>query len=260
MNPIGGLEMTPQTLVANPTLARPGFWRRQFSSPATGAQIIFDVIFGIVMPVVCFILDPGIIKGSVYTVFVYGLSALAIPTLGLCLVLGQKVGAWSGPASGVLLAGGMCCFVIGAILLPLSIIGLTVAVIAILGFTPLVTAFVYIRNAIRSFLQSRTQATRSRSVAALALATAVTVAIPAAASWQASRMVASSMEQILRGDETSTNDAIDKLRYLRWCADMDPIVLAYEDETDPARKERLAEAYKEITGQDVEGRLGVLRD
>src|SRR5262249_40974532 len=110
VNPIGGLEMTPQTLAANPTLARPGFWRRQFGGPATRAQIIFDVIFGIVMPVVCFILDPGIIKGSSYSVFVYGLSALAIPTLGLCLVLGQKIGAWSGPASGVLLAGGMCCF------------------------------------------------------------------------------------------------------------------------------------------------------
>src|SRR3982751_3401848 len=39
------------------------FWVRQFSDSATRPQLVFDVIFGIVMPILCFYFDPGIIRG-----------------------------------------------------------------------------------------------------------------------------------------------------------------------------------------------------
>jgi hypothetical protein len=37
---------------------KPGFWRRQFSNDVTPAQNIFDVIIGVIAPVLCFIFDP----------------------------------------------------------------------------------------------------------------------------------------------------------------------------------------------------------
>jgi hypothetical protein len=40
----------------------------------------------------------------------------------------------------------------------------------------------------------------------------------------------------------------------------DRLALAYESETDPARKARLAAVYRELTGGDVERRLYILRD
>jgi hypothetical protein len=38
------------------------------------------------------------------------------------------------------------------------------------------------------------------------------------------------------------------------------MLLAYEKETDPVRKERLAKAYQELEGEDIEFRLRIMRD
>src|SRR6059036_1217018 len=43
---------------------RPRFWKRQFLGPATTPQIIFDVVFGIVGPVLCFVFDPVVFRGD----------------------------------------------------------------------------------------------------------------------------------------------------------------------------------------------------
>jgi hypothetical protein len=124
---------------------------------------MFDVMFGILMPVLCFLLDPGIIRGragpvfvdfplSQYSFAIYGLSAFAMPAIVLGLLLGHRIRAWGGLIAGVLLSAAVCSFLIGVIILPLSLLGLIV-VVGILGFTPLLTAFVYLRNAVRSFKQ-----------------------------------------------------------------------------------------------------------
>ena len=43
-----------------PESFRPGFWQRQFLGPPTAQQIAFDVVFGVVGPVLCFIFDADI--------------------------------------------------------------------------------------------------------------------------------------------------------------------------------------------------------
>jgi hypothetical protein len=250
--------------------SKAGFWRRQFDEPPTPAQTIFDVIFGIAMPVLCFLLDPGIIKGqgdlpfvafslSHYSPFIYSLTALAIPTLGLWLGIGKRTRALGALISGVLLAGAMCSFFIGVAILPLSALAL-MAVIGALGFTPLVTGLVYLRNAIRSNSWSRVHATRSRTLRALVLGFTIAVAAPGLANWEASRLVTLSMDEILQGDAVSIEAAVHRIRYLQWYANPDPIVFAYKGETDPNRKERLAKAYEKMTGEDIEDRLYRQRD
>jgi hypothetical protein len=41
-----------------------GFWRRQFMPPTTKRQKIFDVLFGVIAPVLCFVFDPIVFKGT----------------------------------------------------------------------------------------------------------------------------------------------------------------------------------------------------
>jgi hypothetical protein len=43
---------------------RIGFWRRQFMPATTRAQRIFDVLFGVVAPVLCFAFDPIVFKAT----------------------------------------------------------------------------------------------------------------------------------------------------------------------------------------------------
>ena len=255
MNP----EIVAETGAAR--AGKSGFWRRQFNDSPRPPQVIFDVIFGIAGPIICFLLDPGIVKGQGYSPFIYGLSALAIAALGLWLGAGQRMRARAGPVSGVLLAGAIFCLLIGVVILPLSLFGLMVGErVSVLGFTPLVTTFVYARNTIRSFRHSRAGSTRSRSVSSLVLTCALVIVVPGLANWGASRVIARSIDQIRHGDQASTEGAVRRLRYLNWCADLDQIVFDYGKETDPIRKERVAAAYKRLTGQDVESRLRQFRD
>lgn len=245
-----------------------GFWRRQFDSSPTKAQNIFDVTFGIAMPVLCFIADPGIIRANGpfvprdlllrdYSPFVYSLSAFAITALGLWLSVGRRIRAFTGVFSGILAAGFICSVVIGFLVLPLTIIGLS-WVIELLGFTSLVAGFVYCRNAVRSLNESRRCTTKAQSVQLLLLAFGLAVALPALWNFQAARAVTISMEQILQGDEGSIPEAASMLRDLRWYADPDRILAMYERETDPIRRRRLAKAFKIITGEDLEHGGGVI--
>lgn len=52
-------------IFANHTIEeRDGFKARQVSAARTPAQVVFDVVFGILMPVFCFYFDPGIVRAG----------------------------------------------------------------------------------------------------------------------------------------------------------------------------------------------------
>src|SRR5262245_42723228 len=40
------------------------FWQRQFQQEPTRKQLRYDWLFGVIMPVICFALDPFVFKGS----------------------------------------------------------------------------------------------------------------------------------------------------------------------------------------------------
>lgn len=262
--------MAENISVINSTSFKPSFWQRQFSNVLTPHQVIFDVVFGILMPVLCFLLDPGIIRGNggagvinpplaKYSLLVYGLSALAIPTLGFWLLFQRRIKTWGGLIAGVLLVAAACSFVIGLIILPLSIMALII-VIGLLGFTPLVTSFVYIRNTVRAFHRAEVYMTRTRVMGSLLSAALLVILVPVTAHWTVSQIATSSIQEILRNDPASIDGAVNRIKYLKWCVNLDPVMLAYEREGDPIRKERLARAYNQITGEDIEHRLRILRD
>ena len=57
-------HITEQHLMAEPNRARPGFWRRQFAPSLTRPQVVFDITFGVIGPILCFGFDPLVFRGG----------------------------------------------------------------------------------------------------------------------------------------------------------------------------------------------------
>jgi len=244
---------------------KPSFWQRQFSVPSTLPQTTFDVVFGIVMPVICFYLDPGIVQGplSYYlpgaSVFIYPFSFLAILTLALWLVFGRRVKSSSGVFGGILLSGAICSFIIGVAILPLTLIAIF-WLIGLLGFVPLLTAFVYLRNGVRAVNRGNSLLRKTPLAASIILSALLVTGLPAFARWKVTRIIAQSMNEMVSENASDAEAAIERVRYFRPLIDKDSIARRYELESDKGRKERLARAYKQITGEDIETRLAILND
>ncbi len=245
------------------------FIMRQLGGDATTRQYLFDLSIGIIAPVLCLIFDPIVFRsggfgpatfGS-FQLFAYGAIALEIIALAAWLALGARAAKWCNVIGGVLSAGALFSFIIGVVLLPLSVIGLLFG-IGVFGFTPFLVAFVYLRNGRRA-LQSGGAHGRWWRVAALTLLGAwLTFAPPAWAQWRVAQSLAVATSELGGGDEQLAAAAAHRLKHIRWAsgADLSPVVWAYAQETDPARKRRLARGYKEATGEDIETRLRILAD
>ena len=257
--------------VTSQTDAEQKFWRRQFSVTATQSQITFDVIVGIILPILCLIFDPivfrhgfrnegGILKN--FQLFAYTVIALEVLTLAIWLVWGKRAGTWSSAIGGILLAGALFSFVIAVVILPLSLMGLLFAFIGALGFTPFVTAFIYMRNGRRALRAANAGASGYEFIGALLLGMVFVLGGPALAQWKVSHMVAESVQELTRGDQQRMTEAAQRLKYLNWIidVDLDELVQAYGGSNDPAYKERLARAYEGITGESIEERLRIMYD
>ena len=262
--PVGG-AFSP----LSPTNGRQGFWRRQWQTEATLSQLIFDVTVGMILPVLCLVFDPIVFRGNLagepllggYRLLAYGLIAIEIVALGAWLATGKRAGEWCGVIGGVMFAGAFFSAGIGLLLFPLSVLGLMFG-IGLLGFTPLVTGFIYWRNARRAFAAARSRMSRDALCLMLALGVLVSFGAPAFAHWRVKRLVERSVPELLGSDHQAAASAARRLGYLSpfLNGELDEIVFAYERETDPARKEQLARAYRRITGDDIEHRLNLLND
>lgn len=253
----------------SPPEKRQGFLRRPSQTKATRSQLIFDVTVGMLVPILCLVFDPIVFRGSSfgspvfagYQLFAYGLIIIEIIALGAWLALGERAGEWCGVLGGTMLAGAFFSAGIGILLLPFSVVGLAL-VIGVFGFTPFVTAFIYWRHARHALKAASERMARTALYLTLALGALVPFGAPVFAHWRVSRTIERSLVEVLDGDERHAVAAARRISYLSLFAtgELDRIVLAYDGETDPARKERLARAYQDITGGDIKRRLYVLRD
>jgi hypothetical protein len=131
--------------------------------------LLFDFIWGIVMPVVCFVYDPFVFKDepeflgaggapslhpqsfsdAVYLLgraFVgYPVLAWQLAALAIVLVAGRLRGWWAAGFAGTLFVGLAVAGLIGLLLLPIAALA-TLLLIGLLGFTPLLTAFSFGRR------------------------------------------------------------------------------------------------------------------
>lgn len=172
------------------------FWQRQFSPALTYAQMRFDVIVGLVAPVVGFVTDLWFLRGAMTVVYWLspGAMALGILTLALWLVFDNKIRS---PANGLvagillwealyaILAGGLfflftaMAWVFGSVIMR-EWQGVSGALIGLglLGLVPFFTAFVFLRNGYRALQRARNDMS-ALSLASSMLAAAMMVLLVA---------------------------------------------------------------------------------
>ncbi len=145
------------------------FLGKQFSSESTKKQLVFDVVFGGIAPILCLFFDPIVFTGSKadfidsylapYHVFFYLAISLGSIFYLVWLAYGHKLDSkWCSYFSAILFLGGIFAFILGVVMLPFSLIGLVI-VIGVFGFIPFLTSFVYLRNGVRAFRQSKSSKT-----------------------------------------------------------------------------------------------------
>ena len=275
----------------NRSAASGGNLRYQSQPPTTNAQTVFDVLFGVVAPILCFVLDPGILKSGSFGFdfdlrlaifpqlqgFVYLVSGLEILLLLVWLVGGRQPKSATHLVGGVLMSGAIFSGLIGTILLPFTLMGLFLG-IGVFGFVPFLTALVYLRNA-RSAFQVAAKPLDLReslgltpeaqvlnglrgSLAATVIGCVLAVGPPAALSVAASMFVSQAMNAVLSADEQQADLAIDEIRYLQIFAQppLDKLVSAYNETTEQSRKEALRRRYLKLTGDDIDQRLRIIND
>lgn len=235
---------------------KPGFWRRWFTKKAT----VFDIVFGVVGPILCFTFDPFVFRGGwLFTppllpdlqVLVYLLSGLEILILLLWLVLRDSLPA-KRFIGGALCGGGILCLIIGIGLLPFSVAGLAL-VIGIFGFTPFFTALVYLRNGFQAIRSEQYEFVGLGRRLPIFLGCLLAIAVSIVLTVAIDQVVKVSVNGVIQGNGDGAAFARDTLTWLEPLSGtrLRQIVDAYTAESDAARKERLRRSYFEITGTDI---------
>jgi len=245
---------------------KPTFWSRQFGPDFTPYQIIFDFLAGIVVPILCLAFDPYIFTGNdwglgtsilaPFRVFAYLGIGIGTLTLAIWLIFGSRLEKWHGFFAGILLFGALFAFILGIVMLPLSLLGIIVG-IGVLGFTPFFTGLAFLRNGYRALKRMDQLLPKwDRNVFSITvfIGLVVIVAIPLFAQWQTSQIVSRDINTIISGDEHEVDKAVLDLRNAFWCTSIcyTEIVRAYEIEKDTSRGPILSNAYLKITSRFIE--------
>jgi hypothetical protein len=249
--------------------SRAGFWRRQFAAEVTKQQVIFDVVFGVVGPILCFAFDPIVFRGGLfgaplfaeYQVYVYLFSGLQIMILSFWLLARAGFQFWNQLVGAGLFLGGVFCLMVGVVLLPFSLMGLMLG-IGIFGFTPFLTGIVYLRNGVRALKSPRTDTSIFTGAVTFLLGSLVVIGAPLLLGVAIHQAVDSSIEEIIHGDPPHASAATHRIWPLKYFVGVESnkIVTAYQEASDPARKQLLKDCYQEITGEDIEVRIRIMRD
>lgn len=253
--------MASLNLSDNPVLGgeaakkRTGFWRRQFQKNATYEQKRFDLIFGVVLPVVCFFSDPFIFRSGflregallgTYKPFAYVLSFALIMGLLAFLLFGEKLKWTSALLSGLFFLGSAVSLAIGVLLSPFSFFGLIV-LIGVFGFTPFFSAFVYARNAVRTY-EAAAFSLDARTLKHLVpLSVVLSFCLP----YLFNVKVEQGLEQIINGDARTVRKVGARLWYVAPLLDLQPLVTESGNSLDPEAEKARAEIYFKLTGESL---------
>ena len=234
------------------------FWRRQFQKDATASQKKFDWIFGVVLPVVCFVFDPAVFKGGVmgaaylgtYKPLAYILSFVSVMPMSAWLIWGAKLKWLNAFTAGLFLVGGIVSLGIGIVLLPLSLLGLIVLV-GVLGFTPLFSSIVCFRNAFRAYQSAKPFLERQVLTNSFVLSGIFSLIVPSVINVEIKR----ALDEMINGDVQTIRANGQKLKFVAPIVNCDVLVKAHISGLNGLPGERMkeiAQVYKKITGEDIE--------
>jgi hypothetical protein len=161
--------------------------------------------------------------------------------------------------AGALWGGFLFALILGLAMLPLTLLGLLL-IIGVFGFTPFLTSWVFLRNAYRCWRDASVRVSRKAGLLLVTMGMALILAIPASLQGSAYYLCNRAMQALRSGSEQDFARAVRTLQRTRFIVSPDAIALAYQKATDEIQRERLARAFRAVTGQSVEQRLAQLND
>ena len=183
-------ELTPES--------NAGFWRRQFQQQSTKAQRKFDWLFGVILPIICFVFDPIVFTNETYLgehkSFGYIFSFVSVMAMSAWLIWGAKLKWFNAVLAGLFSVGSVVAFGIGIIIFPISVLGLII-LIGALGFTPLFTTIVFLRNSVRAFRTAKPFLEKKTLVYAFSLAALFSAVVPSVANVEINKLKNAVSEQ-----------------------------------------------------------------
>jgi hypothetical protein len=242
-----------------------GFWKRQFQAEATKKQKVFDGLFGIVLPVICFFFDPIVFRTNGFGAplvgqfkpFAYLLSFVSVMALMAFLIWGAKLKWLNGFLSGLFAVGSIISLIVGIALFPFSLAGLVI-LIGALGFTPLFTAFVYWRNAVRAYKITKPVLGANLLVKSMILTAMFSLITPAIINIK----IQKGLETLQNGNPSEIRRTAQRLRFVAPLVDFTKLYQKYDKTGNieiAEQNQALAESYKMLTGQDIFGsKIGLL--
>lgn len=242
-------------------LNSPSFWERQFEGESTPAQDQFDLWIGIALPLLCLLFDPivfreGSMGGPILTAF--AAACWTFMAVGVLTLFSLKF-LRSGHAvlSGILTGTMVYTLFLGAVLLPLSLIGLLFG-IGLLGFSPFLVAFVLYRNAKRQWQISKTQA-KQRQGLSFAIGLVAALLLPKLSQTMVDSRISSALLELQSpAPEQRARGASQYFRF-RWFAGTEPLIRLYQsDHPEPIRLEA-EQLFHRMTGDDIDTVI-MLRD
>jgi hypothetical protein len=241
------------------------FLSRQFASRASAGQIVFDLAFGMALPLICLWFDPVVFRTPTagvggflgrYAVFAIVAIGFAMISLAFSMLIGRPAALFAGLLSAFTLIAAL----LGVVLLPITCIGVFSSPIAVLGMSPFATAFVFWRNTVRAHRKALLRGREPQVSVYSALGFLVGFVVPLAAQQYVTGELSRATEMALSTDPMEAAAGIKELKLFLPVYDCDKIVSAYDTEEDAGRRKRFAVVYRELTGDEIEQRLERLRD
>ena len=246
----------------------PGFWAAQFGPNRTPLQDRFDMVFGLVLPILCFMLDPIVFKSypllgralfEDYQLFAYVMSTVEMGFFLVWRTFPRKVNSLSPLFAGVFLLGACFSFVIGVAMLPVTLWAL-LFVIGLVGLLPFVTAFVYLRNGLRAMKAQANDLPLASRITTAALSGVLVLSSLAVGTVFAESSISASVDTLIYGNGVEAEAAAARLRGVPFIPlkHTNRIALACGTEWNPNKKAMLGRVYWELTGDNAERRQWML--
>jgi hypothetical protein len=242
--------------------------KNQYLPEMTPWQILFDVLFGIIGPILCLFLDPGFFSnlndfnGGLFSslqVFVYSSISFGCIILLLWLVLQGHVGGWQIFFRNAFIYGTWFAWIIG---IPMAFFAVQLLIsptpqLAFLGFLPVIAGWVFYRNARRTNYK---EGNKNNFSGAIRIGIAISelilvIGIPIILQWQANNYVSHSISEILSTNQISMQKGIKELSGAFWCNNScyKPLQDAYVAlPNNSPEKKSLWSAYYQLTRKDLD--------
>ena len=186
-----------------------GFWERRFGTGPASSRRTFDWVFGVIMPVFCFAIDPIVFTSRLESSllgrmrpFAYILSYVSIMAMTGWLLFGERLKWLNAFLAGLFGIGAVISFALGILLLPFSVMGL-ILLIGVLGFTPFFSGAVYLRNAAWAFRAAQPFLEKRVVISSFLLAAVFSVAVP----WTVNMHIKRELDRIQSGNAEEIGEA-----------------------------------------------------